>query len=75
MVKMGLTGNAPPLYQKWCNKRKERMSRQDEHFRLRLPSDLKEFVREQARENQRSMTGEIVFALGQYRKAASGQAS
>lgn len=51
------------------------MSRQDEHFRLRLPSDLKEFVREQARENQRSMTGEIVFALGQYRKAASGQAS
>lgn len=42
-------------------------------FRVRLPEDLKEFIRESARTNRRSMTGEIVYALGQYRKTASGQ--
>lgn len=48
------------------------MSRKDEHFRLRLPSDLKEFVRESARSNQRSMTGEIVYVLRQHQtKTAS----
>ncbi len=41
------------------------MSRQDTLFNLRLPSDLKEFVRESAARNERSITGEIVYVLRQ----------
>lgn len=48
------------------------MTKEDKHFRVRLPEDLKEFIRESARINRRSMTGEIVFALGQYKKMAPG---
>ncbi|WP_428331940.1 Arc family DNA-binding protein [Novosphingobium sp.] len=45
------------------------MIKDDAHFRLRLPSDLKEFIRERARQNQRSITGEIVYVLRQHQKA------
>ncbi|WP_282091343.1 Arc family DNA-binding protein [Epibacterium ulvae] len=39
------------------------MSREDAHFRLRIPEDLRERVREAADENKRSMTAEIVARL------------
>lgn len=47
------------------------MSRDDAQFRLRMPHDLREFIRESARRNQRTLNGEAVFALRQYEKAAS----
>lgn len=47
------------------------MARDDPMVRVRLSQDLKEFVQESARQNHRSMNGEIVFALGQYKKTAS----
>lgn len=39
------------------------MSRDDLHFRLRIPEDLKKKVEISARENHRSMTAEIVARL------------
>ena len=39
------------------------MSREDSHFRLRIPPDLKERVAGQARTNRRSITAEIIVAL------------
>lgn len=39
------------------------MSRDDLHFRLRIPPDLKERVEAAAKENKRSMTAEIVARL------------
>ncbi|RYE60941.1 MAG: Arc family DNA-binding protein [Hyphomicrobiales bacterium] len=39
------------------------MAREDEHFRLRIPSVEKQFIREQARRNLRSMTAEINFII------------
>ena len=39
------------------------MSRDDLHFRLRIPEDLKSQVEAAARENHRSMTAEIVARL------------
>lgn len=47
------------------------MSRDDTHFRLRIPPDLKEYIRACSLANQRSMNGEIIFALRQ-QQAASG---
>lgn len=46
------------------------MAREDTHFRLRLPEDLKAFVRDSASRNQRSMTGEIIFALRERQMAS-----
>ena len=40
------------------------MAREDLHFRLRIPEDLKLRVEEAAKANQRSMTGEIIATLG-----------
>lgn len=39
------------------------MSREDLHFRLRIPEDLKKKVKEAADKNHRSMTAEIVARL------------
>jgi len=39
------------------------MSREDAHFRLRIPEDLRERVRAAADDNGRSMTAEIIQAL------------
>ncbi|AWI89203.1 hypothetical protein C0214_13610 [Methylobacterium sp. DM1] len=53
------------------------MSRADPHFRLRLPEDIKERVRNSAERNRRSMTGEIIMilasALGDESKPATGE--
>ena len=39
------------------------MAREDPHFRLRIPQDVKEFVEEAAHVNRRSITAEIVARL------------
>lgn len=39
------------------------MAREDLHFRLRIPEDLKNKVEEAAAENRRSMTAEIIHRL------------
>ncbi|MEM1397025.1 MAG: Arc family DNA-binding protein [Pseudomonadota bacterium] len=39
------------------------MAREDLHFRLRIPKDLKEHIEEVARLNKRSMTAEIIDRL------------
>lgn len=39
------------------------MSRKDPQFNLRLPEDVKEWVEQNAKENCRSQTAEIVFWL------------
>ncbi|WP_029606401.1 Arc family DNA-binding protein [Kozakia baliensis] len=39
------------------------MEEKDAHFRLRIPSDLKEWVDEQARANNRSINAEITWML------------
>lgn len=39
------------------------MSRADAHFRLRLPHDLREWLKQEADRNLRSMTSEIILAL------------
>lgn len=39
------------------------MSRDDPHFRLRIPADLKARVEEAARQSRRSVTAEIIVAL------------
>jgi hypothetical protein len=39
------------------------MSKDDLHFRLRIPDDLKSQVEDAAFENNRSMTAEIIFRL------------
>lgn len=49
------------------------MTQEDAHCRLRFPVDLRDFLRENAKQNQRSINGEVVYALRQYQKAASGQ--
>lgn len=41
------------------------------NFRLRVPTDLRDYLRGSAAQNQRSINGEIVFALRQYQKTAS----
>ncbi|MEN6631787.1 MAG: Arc family DNA-binding protein [Candidatus Polarisedimenticolia bacterium] len=48
------------------------MARIDGHFRLRLPDDVKEWVRRNAERNMRSMTAEINFALRERMEAATG---
>ncbi|WP_238179419.1 Arc family DNA-binding protein [Methylobacterium dankookense] len=52
------------------------VSREDPHFRLRLPEDIRQKVKISAERNRRSMTGEIVFhlanALGDESKPAAG---
>lgn len=47
------------------------MARDDAQFRLRMPHDLREYVRESARHNQRSLNGEVVFIIRQHQKSAS----
>jgi hypothetical protein len=39
------------------------MAREDAHFRLRIPSELRKWVEEQSARNLRSMTSEIVLAI------------
>lgn len=39
------------------------MAREDLHFRLRIPEDIKSWIRDRAETNRRSMTSEIVFIL------------
>ena len=39
------------------------MSRDDPHFRLRIPEALKREIEASARENSRSITAEIVYRL------------
>jgi plasmid stability protein len=52
------------MYKCGANKRHGAdMSRDDLHFRLRIPEEIKEWVRVQAEANRRSMTSEIVFLL------------
>lgn len=41
------------------------MAREDLHFRLRIPEDLKQKIQEAAEANRRSMTAEIVARLEQ----------
>lgn len=41
------------------------MAREDLHFRLRIPADLKDKIEEVARENGRSMTAEMIVRLEQ----------
>lgn len=47
------------------------MARDDAHFRLRLPTDLKKYVSDAAQENHRSINGEVVHILRQHQKTAS----
>jgi hypothetical protein len=47
------------------------MTREESQFRLRVPTDLRDFLRDSAGHNQRSINGEIVYALRQYQKTAS----
>jgi hypothetical protein len=50
------------------------MSREDLHFRLRIPEDLKKRIEESAAENRRSMTAEIVERLEEsFKNRANGQ--
>lgn len=41
------------------------MARDDEHFRLRIPSDVKAWIAAESAKNLRSQTAEIVFLLKQ----------
>ncbi|QNT79308.1 Arc family DNA-binding protein [Entomobacter blattae] len=36
---------------------------QSTHYRLRIPDDLKKWVREQSIENKRSINGQILFCI------------
>ncbi len=47
------------------------MGHEPSYLRIRIPPDLKEFIRESAAHNERSLNGEIVFALRERQKAAS----
>ncbi|CAB4324928.1 Arc family DNA-binding protein [Brucella sp. 191011898] len=49
------------------------MARIDEHFRLRIPAQTKKWIRDQARENMRSMTAEILFILNERMNGATGE--
>lgn len=49
------------------------MSRDDLHFRLRIPKDIKSWVKETASNNRRSMTSEIVFILETAMKKQKGE--
>lgn len=51
------------------------MSRDDEHFRLRLPRDLKALLKAEAERNVRSLTAQIVFALKKEMAARAEPAS
>lgn len=51
------------------------MSREDSHFRLRLPEAERQFIREEAKRNSRSMTGEIIQAIRARMQAATGRVS
>ena len=42
------------------------MAKDDPHFRLRIPADLKDVIEQHARNNQRSINAEIVYALEQF---------
>lgn len=44
-------------------------------FGLRLPDELKSWLEVQARENRRSMNGEITIVLERYRAQRQGQTS
>jgi hypothetical protein len=39
------------------------LAREDAHFRLRIPDDVRAWVQKTAEENRRSMTGQIIFIL------------
>jgi len=51
------------------------MSREDQHFRLRIPELVKAWVKEQADMNRRSMTAQIVFILEDEMKKEKGEAT
>lgn len=44
------------------------MARSDEQTNLRIPADLKEWIKKRATEARRSLTAEIVFRLEQSRQ-------
>lgn len=44
------------------------MPRQDPQFNLRMPEELKQWVKRQAQQNCRSQTAEIVFSLWEAKK-------
>ncbi|WP_369825702.1 Arc family DNA-binding protein [Novosphingobium sp. HII-3] len=66
----GVDSNAPPWFNslapRWC---KEEIMSTHPQFKLRVPPDLRDFIRASAERNQRSLNGELVFALRQYEKA------
>ena len=49
------------------------MAREDGHFRLRIPNDVKSWVRANAEKNMRSLTAEIVFTLREKMATAAGE--
>ncbi|MCO5072129.1 MAG: Arc family DNA-binding protein [Rhizobiaceae bacterium] len=49
------------------------MARDDGHFRLRIPDDVKDWIRGTAARNMRSMTAEINYALRERMRAATGE--
>ena len=51
------------------------MARVDDHFRLRIPSDVKEWVKQRAAENVRSITAEVVFLLKEKMQQETGVSS
>ncbi|WP_323012889.1 Arc family DNA-binding protein [Devosia sp.] len=48
------------------------MSRDDGHFRLRIPNDVKRWVKASAEQNMRSITAEIIFTLKEKMEKAAG---
>ncbi|WP_369521930.1 Arc family DNA-binding protein [Brucella anthropi] len=57
------------------HKGEKRMSRDDLHFRLRIPEGIKTWIKEKAGENRRSMTSEIIFILETAMKKEKGEAT
>lgn len=51
------------------------MTRDDSHFRLRIPEDVKQWIKVSAERNMRSMTAEINFALRERMQAVAGEGS
>lgn len=42
-----------------------KVSKEDGQFRLRMPEDIKDWIRVRAKANMRSMTAEIIFILNE----------
>lgn len=50
------------------------MARSDEQTNLRIPADLKEWIKKRAAEAKRSLTAEVVLRLEQARRQESADA-